>query len=261
MNHNVLRQSCFATLMALGLAAGSPAVAAPSVQEIVAKSVAASGGQSAWHNVQTLTFEGSLDAGGKPSHELPFILRQKRPHKSRLEIVFKEQAALQIYDGSQGWKVRPFLNRNEVEPYTSAEAAIAAAADELDGALVDYQTRGTRITLAGTEHVDGHPAYKLHLTLKDGTQRNLWVDTSSYLAIKMDGAPRKLDGRIHAVALYFKDYRNEQGLNIAHTQETVVDGVKDRYKMIITKVSVNALLDDTLFTKPQLQTVADTRHP
>jgi len=256
-----LLPGCVLTLAGISLAPWGAAMAAPSVQDIVAKNVAARGGQTAWRNVQTLTFEGTLDAGGKPSHDLPFILREKRPHKNRLEIVFKDQTAVQVYDGSQGWKVRPFLNRNEVEPFTAAEEKIATAADELDGALMDYQAKGTRITLAGTEPVDGHPAYKLHLTLKDGTQRNLWVDASSWLEVKMDGAPRKLDGRMHNVELYFKDYRAEQGLNIAHLQETVVDGAKEPYKMTINKVSVNPPLADTLFTRPQLQAVADARHP
>jgi len=245
------------SVIALLCLSSGTALAAPDVQDIVAKNVAARGGLAAWHNVQTLSFEGTLDAGGKPSHELPFKLVQMRPHKNRLEIAFKDQTAVQAYDGSSGWKVRPFLNRNEVEPYSSAESRIAAAADELDGALLDYQSKGTRIALAGTETIEGRPAYKLHLTLKGGTQRNLWVDAATFLEVKMDGEPRKLDGRLHNVALYFKDYRTEQGLNIARTQETVVEGVKEPYKMTFTKVTVNTPVADTLFVKPHLATLAD----
>jgi outer membrane lipoprotein-sorting protein len=241
-------------LMLVMLPVGAVA-ASPGVQEIVDKNIAARGGLTAWHNVQTLTYEGTMDAGGKPAHELPFVLKQKRPHKSRLEIVFKEQSAVQVFDGSQGWKVRPFLNRNEVEPYTATELKLAAKADELDGPLLDYQKKGTKVTLAGTEQVDGHPAYRLHLTARDGTSRDLWIDASSYLEVKMDGEARKLDGRLHKVQLYFKDYRSEHGLNIPHLQETVVEGVKDPYKMTIAKVAVNEGLDDTSFAKPQLRAV------
>ena len=71
----------------------------------------------------------------------------------------------------------------------------------------------------------------------------------------MEGEPRKLDGRMHSVQLYFKDFRSEHGLNIPHLQETVVEGVKEPYKMTITKVSVNEGLDDALFGKPRLQAV------
>jgi hypothetical protein len=246
---------CLTSLAALPLTWTTAMAATPSVQEIVDKNIAARGGLAGWHNVQTLIYEGTMDAGGKPAHELPFVLKQKRPHKSRLEIVFKEQTSVQVYDGAHGWKVRPFLNRNEVESYTPTELQLAGTADDLDGPLLDYQKKGTQIALEGTEQVDGHPAYKLRLTSRGGARRELWIDATSFLEVKLDGEPRKLDGRLHKVELYFKDFRSEHGLNIPHLQETVVEGVKEPYKMTITRVSVNDGLDDTVFGKPQLKAV------
>jgi hypothetical protein len=250
MKHIFLLTGCVAALLALPVGA-----ATPSVQEIVDKNIAARGGLAAWHNVQTLTYEGTMEAGGKPAHELPFVLKQKRSHKTRLEIVFKDQTAIQVYDGARGWKVRPFLNRNEVEAYTPAEEKLAAKADDLDGPLMDYQKKGTQVALEGTEQVDGHQAYKLRLISRDGTRRNLWIDAASFLDVKMDGEPRKLDGRMHTVQLYFKDFHSEHGLNVPHLQETVVAGVKEPYKMKITRVSENDGLDDDQFGKPQLKAV------
>ena len=34
-----------------------------------------------------------------------------------------------MYDGTQGWKLRPFLNRNDVEPFTADEARSAEVRD------------------------------------------------------------------------------------------------------------------------------------
>jgi outer membrane lipoprotein-sorting protein len=206
--------------------------------------------------VNTLTIAGELDAGGKPNHALPFVLKEKRSRKSRLEIVFADKTSVQVYDGAQGWKVRPFLNRNEVENYTAAEIKSAADEQELDGPLVDYAAKGTRIALAGTEAVEGHPAYKLKLTFKTGDTRNLWIDAGSFLELKMDGEPRKLDGRMHNVTVYFRDYKTEHGLTIARLQETAVDGTKQTNKMTISRVSVNDAIDDAQFQKPHLATVA-----
>jgi outer membrane lipoprotein-sorting protein len=204
-----------------------------------------------------------MDVGGKPNHSLPFVLKEKRPRKSRLEIVFKDQTSVQVYDGTQGWKVRPFLNRNEVETYTPAEMKSAAAEQDLDGPLVDYAAKGTQIALAGTEPVEGHPAYKLRLTLRNGDKRMLWVDAGSFLELKIEGEPRKLDGKLHKVAVYFRDYKTEHGLTTPRLQETAVDGVKQTYKMTITRVAVNEPLDDALFQKPQLAALATPgpKHP
>jgi outer membrane lipoprotein-sorting protein len=223
-----------------------------SVAQIIDKNIAARGGIAAWHSVQTLTMEGTMDAGGKTNHELPFVMKLKRSHKSRLEITFKDQTAVQVYDGSQGWKIRPFLNREDVEPFTPAETTEAAATDELDGPLIDYAAKGTKVALVGTEAVEGHPAYKLRLTGSNGTERNVWIDAASFLELKIDGEPRKLDGKARNVAIYYRDYQTDHGLVTPRLLETAVEGVKETHKIKVARLTVNATLSDSLFEKPQL---------
>ncbi len=256
MNRICLFAACLLSLTAATVSvAASTATSAPrqlSVDQIVERNIAARGGLAAWRSVKTLTIAGEIDAGGKPSHALPYVLREKRPHMSRLEVVFNKQTSVQIFDGTQGWKVRPFLNRNEVETYTPSQLKSAAAQQDLDGPLMDYAAKGTQIALVSFETVEGRPAYKLLLTLRDGDKRSLWVDAGSFLELKMQGEPRKLDGKMRNVALYFRDYKTEHGLTMPRLEETAVEGVKQANKMTITRVAVNEPLDDSLFRRPQL---------
>jgi hypothetical protein len=53
---------------------------------------------------------------------------------------------------------------------------------------------------------------------------------------------------MHAVAVYPRDYKQDQGLMIPHLQETTVEGVKKTEKVTIESVTVNAPLDDARFT-------------
>jgi hypothetical protein len=223
-----------------------------SAAQIVEKNVAARGGLAAWRAVNAITMSGKMDAGGKQNTQLPYVMTLKRPHKSRLEIKLQDQTAVQVFDGKQGWKLRPFLNRDEAEPYTAAEAKSAADASELDGPLVDYASKGTKVELVGAQAVEGKNAYKLKLTLKDGTQRHLWVDAASFLEIKIEGDPRKMDGRMRNVAIYYRDYKAEKGLRVARVLETVVEGVNQSSKIYIETVAVNPPAEDALFEKPQL---------
>lgn len=220
--------------------------------QIVDRNVAARGGLEAWRAASTLTLSGQLEGGGKKNSELPFVMKMKRPHMSRLEIRFQDQTAVQVYDGEQGWKLRPFLGRDEVESFTPVEAKAAAAWQELDGPLVDYISKGTKIELQGTESVEGHNAYKLKLTMKNGEVRHLWVDASSFLELKIDGEQRKLDGKLHNVAVYYRDYKTENRLTVPHVLETVVEGVKQPHKMHIERVAVNQPMEGALFAKPRL---------
>ncbi|WP_415774290.1 outer membrane lipoprotein-sorting protein [Paraburkholderia sp. J7] len=264
-----IQTASVATLLASAPAAlaGSSAASAQTAgaahmgaAQIVERNAAARGGLQAWHAVNTMTMSGQLEAGGTKNTRLPFTMTLKRPRKSRIEVRFNDQTAFQVYDGAQGWKVRPFLGRNEVEPYSPAEAKAAASWAELDGPLMDSAATGTRVDVQGMEVVEGHRAYVLKLTMKDNTSRRVWVDASSFLELKMDGDARKLDGKMHNVAIFYRDYRKEGGLVMPHTLETVVIGARGSHKLIVDKVTLNAPADDTLFAKPQL-TVAKVTHP
>jgi hypothetical protein len=282
---------------ALSLLAGPDAsVAVPqlSAAAIADKNVAARGGSQAWRSVQTLTLTGKLGAGGnqratlsgpvtvpggrkgqrttleipqRPVEEaqLPFVMELKRPRKVRFELQFKGQTAIQVFDGTQGWKLRPYLNRREVEPYSPEEMKIASAQGELDGLLIDYAAKGTQVELDGTEKVEGRDTYKLKLTLKSGDVTHVWVDSQTFLEAKVGGQPRRLDGTEHPVEVYYRDYRPVNGLQIPFVLETrvlpvakTVTGFRDvpvpPEKIIIEKVTVNSKLDDSQFSKPEITT-------
>ncbi len=269
-----------------------PAAGKLSVAEIVEKNVAARGGLRAWRELQTMVWTGKLGVGGnqratlslpdpaqresqklvrpRPMNEvqLPFRMDLKRSRKMRLELDFNGQTALQVFDGVNGWKLRPFLNRMDVEPYTDAEKKSASAQSDLDGPLVDYAAKGTSVELEGTDLVEGHNAYKLKLTMKSGYTTHIWIDAETFLETKMEGVPRHLDGAEHPVEIYFRDYRQVDGLEIPYILETKVlpvattaTGLKDTpvpvEKIVIEKISVNPKLEDSLFAKPTVTAAAN----
>src|SRR4029077_4371463 len=93
---------------------------------IIDKNVSAKGGLQAWRSVQTISFTGKMEAGGKQNVQLPFVLEKKRPRKTRIELAFANDTAVQVYDGANGWKLRPYLGRKDVEPYSPEELKSAA---------------------------------------------------------------------------------------------------------------------------------------
>ncbi len=256
-----------------------------SAAQIVQKHVSARGGLEAWRAVQTLSMSGKMDAGtgdsvarstraargpgaatqkarreiaaglrkAEPEKQvqLPFILARQLPNKSRLEIEFAGKTAVQVYDGTNGWKLRPYLNRNDVEPFTAEEAKIEAENAGLDDPLIDYGAKGKKVELVGVEQVDGHDAYKLKLTSKTGTAQHVWIDASSFLDVKVEGVPRRMDGKMHDVWIVQRDFRPVHGLKIPFVRETIVDGYPQTHKIVLDKVAVNPKLDATTFAKPK----------
>ncbi len=257
-----------------------------SAADIVQKNVAARGGLQAWRAVESLSFAGKLGVGGnqratlgvpipnrafrpqeydrRPVKEvqLPFLMDLERGRKTRIELQFNGQTAVQVFDGTNGWKLRPWLNRHVVEPYTADEMKIASSQADLDGFLVDYAAKGTRIEFVGMDRVENQDTYKLKLTLKSGRSIHVWIDAKTFLEAKIEGQPRRLDGTEHPVEVYFRDYRPVDGLQIPFVIETrvlpvarTVTGLRDSpvppEKMIIDKVVVNPKLDESRFSKPE----------
>jgi hypothetical protein len=278
---------CIAFTLSLNAAPDtSPTAAKFSAVEIVDKNVAARGGLQAWRAVQAMTITGKLGAGGnqratlpvpvpgqpkgqegmlphRPAEEtqLPFVMDLKRPNKVRFELEFNKQTAIQVFDGVQGWKLRPYLNRKEVEPFSPEEMKIASKQGQLDGFLIDYAAIGTRVEFDSIEKVEDRDAYKLKLTLKSGDVIHVWIDSNTFLEAKVEGQPRRLDGTDHPVEVYYRDYRPVNGLQIPFVLETRVlpvnktaTGFRDTpvppEKIIIDKVTLNPKLDDSAFSKP-----------
>lgn len=248
---------------------------------IVERNAEARGGRARWTAVRTMAVSGQLDAG-RPVDQarlaaslvrqarggrgdgrrpaaaprdaeltrvvaLPFRMELKRPRMSRLEVRFRGEDAVQVFDGERGLKLRPFLGRREVEPFTPDELRQAARQSALDGPLLDAERRGERVELVGTEQVEGRDAYKLRLTGRDGEPHHVWVDVESGLDVRTD-ARRRVDGQERTVWTTYRDWRKVDGLLVPHLLETSVEGIRGTERIVVEKVALNVPLEDARFT-------------
>jgi hypothetical protein len=252
--------------------------------QIVQKHLAARGGLQAWHGVQSMAWNGKMEVGygdsvarsqryvsnamakkgkgprtpppaeGKEAPKqvlLPFVLEMKRPAKSRIEIEFAGKTAVQVYDGANGWLLRPYLNRDDWEPFSAEQARSQQGKWDLNGPLFDSAAQGTKVELVSVEPVEGHDAYELKLTHKSGEVQHVWIDAKSFLDVKVEGTPRRMDGKMRTVWVTQRDFRSVHGLMLPFVLETAVDGYADTHKMFIDKVALNPRLDDARFVKPK----------
>jgi outer membrane lipoprotein-sorting protein len=263
-----------------------PQAAKLTAAQIIEKHIAARGGTQAWHSVQSMSWNGKMEVGYSDSSarsvryvssaanahkspkqlavlqadaarhqndkqvQLPFLLEMKRPNKSRVEVEFDGKTAVQVYDGQNGWLLRPYLNRNDWEPFSAEQKQAQQDKWGLEDPLFDYVAQGMKVDLESVESVEGNAAYKLKLTEKNGDVRHIWIDAKSFLDVRVEGTPRRMDGRVRTVLVYQRDFRTVQGLMVPFVLETATDGYQDTHKMVIEKVAVNPRLDDTLFVKP-----------
>jgi hypothetical protein len=239
--------SALLTLFAAAALAAPPAAASPTLDEIVAQHVAARGGRAALAGLRTVRMAGHITEGGKQA-----IVRREiaRPGRIRTEFVFQGVTGVYAWDGSAGWRVSPLDGVLDPKPLPAEEAALAAEQADLDGPLVDWKAKGSKLKLVGVDTLPGGPANHLELTLRSGAVRQLWLDAASGLLV------RSLSTRVvrgHSVPLEtdFADYRETGGVRFAREVVAGVPGRQRKLRVVVETVETNVPLDEARFSLPR----------
>jgi hypothetical protein len=77
------------------------------------------------------------------------------------------------------------------------------------------------------------------------------VDAKTFLESKIEGTPRRLDGKYHPVEIYYREYKTVSGIVVPYVTETKVQGVKQTEKIEVEQVVVNPRVEDSRFAKLQ----------
>jgi outer membrane lipoprotein-sorting protein len=238
-------RKCVMGLLALALP--SAVATAQTVDELIAKNVEARGGLEKLKSVKSLRLTGKITMG--PGMEAPVVLELKRPANVRMEFTFQGMTGIQAWDGTSGWVITPFGGKTDPEPMSPDDAKEAEEQADLDGPLVDYKAKGHTVELVGKEKIEGSDAYKLKVTLKNGTVNYTYLDADSYLTIKEE-SKRTIRGSEVEVESSIGDYKDVEGLLVPHSIENGSKGRPEKQNITIQKVELNPSLDDARFKMP-----------
>ena len=238
-------RKCMMGLLALTLPA-LPATA-QTVDELIAKNVEARGGLDKLKSVQTMRMTGKMTMG--PGMEAPVTLELKRPNSVRMEFTFQGMTGVQAWDGTSGWAISPFGGKTDPEPMSPEDAKEAEEQADMDGPLVDYKSKGHAVELVGKEKVEGSDAYKIKVSLKNGTVNYSYLDADSYLAIKEE-SKRTVRGSEVEVESTIGDYKEVGGVLIPHSIQNGAKGRPEKQNIIVDKIELNPPLDDSRFKMP-----------
>lgn len=242
---------------AVGLALAAPLVlglAAPasaqSVEDVLARHYAAIGGLQSWQSLESLRLSGTMAMGGM-AMQAPFTMVAKRPGKARMEFTIQGVTGIQGTDGETAWRLMPFMGKTEAEPMPPEEAKAFQQEADIDGPLVGYEESGHAVELVGTEEVEGTETYEVEVTYPDGAVRRYYLDAEHYLPVRIEDT-REIQGNRMTVEQSLGDYREVDGLVMAHTIEvTAPGGAAGSQVFTVEKVELNVPVEDSLFTMPE----------
>src|SRR5215813_2335819 len=231
---------------------------AATLEDILAKNLAARGGEAKLREIKTLRLTGRLVFGGGTfSVEAAWGQIRKRgaggTDQVRSELTLQGLTQIQAFDGREGWNISPFQGRREPEKASEDQARSLAQRAEFDGPLIGWRDKGHRIEYLGTEDVDGTPAIKLRVTRKDGDLQYVYLDPDSYLEIRITTV-RKIRGTERITETDLGGYQQVDGVWFPFAIETGNPGGPRTNRILVERAEVNVAAEDAWFKLPPPKT-------
>lgn len=236
----------FAWVLVAGLA--GTAAFAQTADELVEKSIKASGGREKIEAIKSARMSGKMSMG--QGMEAPLMIETVEPNKFRMEMTFQGMTMVQAYDGKSGWQVQPFMGKTEPEPMNEQEQkAMEKQLEDMD-ILTKYKEKGHTVELVGKEELEGSPVYKLKLTKKSGEVSNLYLDAETYLLIKQTGKTQ-MQGQEIETETSLSDYKEVGGVLYPHTIQTKIPSMPGGVMaMTFEKIEPNPDIPSSRFDMP-----------
>ncbi len=218
--------------------------------EIVARSIQARGGAQKLEAVHALRLTGKVVFGfGDAQIEAGWGRLVKRPGMIRTEVTLQGLTAVDASDGRDSWSLDPFQGVRNAQKNSADEARDMARDADIDGPLVDWQKKGSKVEYLGTEDVDGTQAHKLRVTYKDGDTQTVFLDPDYFLEIRVETVAH-IRGAERITEADYGSYEQVAGVWIPFSIDIGRKGRPPGQRITIDRVEANASADDALFRFP-----------
>ena len=213
--------------------------------ELVARNLAARGGAEKLRSIQTMTMSGTISFGDASS---PLSVKVRRPSQIREDFKIDGSDMTRIYDSASGWEV----HGEKVRQLEGGELNNIREEGEnaIEGPLLDYAKKGSRIEALGKADVNGKAVYKLKITTNLGTSITQFLEASNYLEIHEE-IERSVNGKPIIIVEDVGDYREVSGMKFAHR---FVSGSKENptaSTLQIDTMQLNVPVDAAVFAAPR----------
>src|SRR5437867_1005362 len=251
-----MRKFRYASLALLLFAAPRVLSSQESIDDIVAKYAKRVGGLEKIQSIQSVRRSGKFYGGG--GFEAQIKAENKRPNKVRQEFAFGGMVGVTAYDGKNGWKIEPWQGKKDPEPLGEDETKGIVEDAQFEDPLLNYQLKGNKAELVGTDQIEGTDVFKVKVTLAaNGDVRTYYIDQDSYVPIKYE-VKRTVRGAEREFEVELGDYKEVNGVlfpfAIAIGSKGSSSANKAQYAL--DRIEANVALDDSRFTKPGKTTAA-----
>ena len=173
-----IRHSILASAMVF---AGFLSAKAQTADEIIGKHITAIGGADNWRKINSVKMIASTNANGT---EIPITLTVVQNKGMKVEYTFNGMTGWSILTDKDGWNFSPFSGQTKPEAIPAETQKQSQDQLDIQGSLIDYKEKGSKVTYLGKDDVEGTECYKVKVTYKTGKEETMYFDVSNYYHIK-----------------------------------------------------------------------------
>ena len=236
---------------AILLALASQAAAGITVDELVAKNLAARGGLARLDAIKSLRLTGTAFFGGFADIQLQAEWAQVtvRPKLYRAEISLQGLTQVEAWDGHDAWSLDPFQGRRDPQRDSADDARERARSAEFEGPLPHWKEKGHRLEYLGTEDVDGTLAHKIRVMRKDGDTQYVFLDPDYFLEIRVETVSKER-GSERTTDVDLGSYQQVAGVWMPFSIEAGPKGRPAAFRLAIKTAEANVAAEESLFQFP-----------
>lgn len=218
-------------------------------EELVAKNIAAKGGEDKIKAIKTLKMVGRYQEPSGFSADVTVL--GKAPNQLRQTFSLQGMTQIQAYDGQTGWQINPFQGRREPELLGEDDLRdISEDADLIAGPLVDAKAKGNTVEYLGHTTVDGDDALKLKVTLKNGDIYYYYLDPDTFLEFRTE-RQQFLRGSVRELNTEFGSYKQVNGVYFPFVQASSRrKDLSNAPTIVWSAMEANVPADDAQFKMP-----------
>lgn len=199
--------------------------------------------------LKTLQMTGKMIQMG--AQEFPFLLMQKRPKKIRIESEVQGNKMIQAYNGKTGWMIAPWTGSLAPQDMNDEQVKGLDEQADFEGELYNWEEKGHKLELLGTEDMEGTETYKLKLTKKEGDEQMFFIDAEAFVVLKV-ASKRKVRDQEVEMETYLSNYKQVDGMAFPFNIDNKMKGQVVN-QIVVDKIEFDVDLDDKLFEKPEIK--------
>lgn len=221
-------------------------VSAQSADEIISKYVKAIGGKKNLGKIQSLYTESEADIMGMPSIQKTTVLNGKG-FKMEMELMGEVITSCITEEG--GWAINPMEGVTTAVDMPEAQYDETRAQMYVGGPFTALGDLGYTAEALENKAVGDVNAAQIKLSTPGGASSLHFFDPGTgYLIQSIQES--EAQGQMVETVIGFSDYKEVDGITLAHTMSIDVGGGMFVMIMNTTKVEVNKTIDPAIFIKP-----------